>query len=241
MSNEFDVQYDNVSSKSAPALDDYEKSVFLTRGMYKILDSLIGPYIKEQQTIQAEAIKKLITSYETTTVLPPSPERIPITANAVFYTRANDTYNIILEQAELRSQDPYVDGSVAQVVPIAYDRFHRTIRNPYLGAQEDRVLRLDSGYNLEEDVVQLIPSENATIDKYFITYIKKPYPIIISDLSLLYPGEDLSVYGETLPYSVTTEATDVSEIVHDEIIKEAVSLAILHFRENSLSNNVNIN
>ena len=30
-SSEFDVQYNNIASKAAPGLDEYEKSIFLTK------------------------------------------------------------------------------------------------------------------------------------------------------------------------------------------------------------------
>lgn len=237
MSNEFDVQYDNVSSKSAPALDDYEKSVFLTRGMYKILDMALSPSIKEGQSSSREIYNKLIESFETSAQLGENATRKKLVSNGVFYARSPKTYKVLLEQVKLQSDDPYLNGHVAQVVPVPYDRLHRILRNPFLGTEKDRVLRTDNGLEGTADIVQLVPPANATIDSYLTQIVRRPYPIIISDLSNLYPNENLTIYGETTPYSAT-EATDISEIVHDEIIETAVAMAILHFRENSLSNNL---
>jgi hypothetical protein len=239
MSNEFTIGYDNGTSKSAPALDDYEKSVFLTDSLYTLLNIAIAPLAKEGITIQSEMLKKLRTSYETSSQIGESATRKRLASNAVFYARDPNIYHIDLEQVKLVSDDPYLNGWVSQVVPVPYDRFHRVLRNPYLGPQRDRVLRVDSGLEGASDIVQLIPPPNATINSYLIQYIRKPYPIILADLSLEFPGEGLSVYGETKPYSAT-EATDVSEIVQKEIVKGAIELAILHFKENSLSNNLQI-
>ena len=200
MSREFDVKYDNVSSKSAPALDDYEKSVFLTNGMYKLLDISISNLIKEGMTVPSEIIKKLKKSVEATVPVGPG-QNLPLASNAVFYERASDIYHIDLEQAKLNSDDPYLNGWVAQVIPIPHDRVLRVLRNPFLGPERDRVIRIDSGVQSGSDMVQLIPPTNATINTYSIFYIKKPYPIITADLEALYPGEDYTVYGENTPYS----------------------------------------
>ena len=236
VSNQFDIVYDNVKSKSAPALDDYEKSVFLTGAMYEMLDVAISPLFKEGDSKTREIKKKLITSYETSNTIAESTTRKKLASNAVFYPRAVDIYKIDLEQVKLSSQDPFLNGHTAQVIPIAYDVFHRVLRNPYLGAQRDRVLRVDSGLEGVTSIVQLIPPANATIESYLIQYIKKPYPIILSDFDITFPGEKLSVYGQTTPYS-STEATDVSEIVQDEIIERAAKLAKAAYEGATLSNN----
>lgn len=239
MSNELTIGYDNGTSKSAPALDDYEKSVFLTDSMYSLVNQAIFSLNKEGVSVTNEILKKLRTSYETSADVDESDTRKRLVDNAVFYARDPEIYHIDLEQAKLASDDPYLNGWVAQVIPVPYDRFHRVIRNPYLGPQRDRVLRVNSGLEGTSDIVQLIPPPNATIESYLIQYIKRPYPIVLSDLDDTFPGEELSVYGKTTPYSAT-EATDVSEIVHKEIVKNAVKLAILRFKENSLSNNLQI-
>lgn len=239
MSNELAIGYDNGTSKSAPALDDYEKSVFLTDSLYFVTDLALSPLVKEGTSYAREILKKLNTSYETSAQVAESPTRKKLASNAVFYERPSDIYKIDLEEAKLESTDPYLNGWVSQVIPVPYDRYHRVLRNPYLGPQRDRILRINSGLEGTSDIVQLVPPPNATINSYTIQYKRRPYPIIVSDLDATFPGEDLSVYGETTPYS-STEATDVSEIVHKEIVKKAVELAILRFKENSLSNNLQI-
>ena len=42
-SNEFDVLYNNIMSNQAPGLDEYEKSVFLTKAQSEILINYFNP------------------------------------------------------------------------------------------------------------------------------------------------------------------------------------------------------
>jgi hypothetical protein len=42
-SSEFDVLYNNITSNQAPGLDEYEKSLFLTRAQDEVLKSYFNP------------------------------------------------------------------------------------------------------------------------------------------------------------------------------------------------------
>ena len=42
-SNEFDILYNNIMSNQAPGLDEYEKSVFLTKAQDEIVKSYFSP------------------------------------------------------------------------------------------------------------------------------------------------------------------------------------------------------
>ena len=42
-SNEFDILYNNIMSNAAPGLDEYEKSVFLTKAQDEILKNYFNP------------------------------------------------------------------------------------------------------------------------------------------------------------------------------------------------------
>ena len=42
-SREFDLIYNNISSNQAPGLDDYEKSIFLTKAQNQLISSLFTP------------------------------------------------------------------------------------------------------------------------------------------------------------------------------------------------------
>jgi hypothetical protein len=48
-SNEFDVLYNNITSNQAPGLDEYEKSVFLTKAQDEIVKAYFNPRLNKTQ------------------------------------------------------------------------------------------------------------------------------------------------------------------------------------------------
>lgn len=48
-SNEFDVLYNNITSNQAPGLDEYEKSVFLTKAQDEVIKSYFSPELNKSQ------------------------------------------------------------------------------------------------------------------------------------------------------------------------------------------------
>ena len=46
-SNEFDVLYNSITSNQAPGLDEYEKSVFLTKAQDEIVKSYFNPRLNK--------------------------------------------------------------------------------------------------------------------------------------------------------------------------------------------------
>ena len=47
LSNEFDVLYNNITSNQAPGLDEYEKSVFLTKAQDEVVKSYFNPKLNK--------------------------------------------------------------------------------------------------------------------------------------------------------------------------------------------------
>lgn len=47
MSNEFDVLYNNITSNQAPGLDEYEKSLFLTKAQDEIIKAYFNPKLNK--------------------------------------------------------------------------------------------------------------------------------------------------------------------------------------------------
>ena len=48
-SDEFDVLYNNIMSNQAPGLDEYEKSVFLTKAQYEVIKNYFNPKSNPKQ------------------------------------------------------------------------------------------------------------------------------------------------------------------------------------------------
>ena len=49
MSNQFDVYYNNITSNQAPGLDEYEKSVFLTKAQNELVKAYFSPALNKTQ------------------------------------------------------------------------------------------------------------------------------------------------------------------------------------------------
>ena len=49
MSNQFDVLYNNITSDKAPGLDEYEKSVFLTKAQNELVKAYFSPALNKTQ------------------------------------------------------------------------------------------------------------------------------------------------------------------------------------------------
>lgn len=104
-----------------------------------------------------------------------------------------------------------------EVTPITQDEYHRFKRNPYKTFNEFRVLRIEDNNQL-----QLFSKYN--VDMYFVDYIRKPKPIIVSDLG------GLSIDGETEP-----QTSELNPILHRTILLEAVKLAKI-VKQNQIRN-----
>jgi len=87
-----------------------------------------------------------------------------------------DCLYIVYEQVSWSSDNTCLDGKVADVAPVTHDEYIRTRNNSFRGPSTRRVLRLDKGTSS----VELVSNNN--IGSYIIRYIKKPDPIVLTDL-----------------------------------------------------------
>ena len=68
---------------------------------------------------------------------------------------------------------------------------------------------------------ELIPKLGVTINDYIIRYIRRPRPIVLTDLAAGEYSDNLGVDGET----ETTEC-ELNPIIHMDILNKAVELAL---------------
>lgn len=123
---------------------------------------------------------------------------------------------------------PWQIGSnlIVEVVPITQDEYHRIKRNPYKKFNDERVLRIENNNEW------YLYSKYALKD-YSIDYIRKPKPIIVSDLG------ELSIDGESFTsryeYPDSDQASELNPILHRTILLEAVKLAKI-VKQNQIRN-----
>lgn len=206
-SNQFDVLYDNALSNMAPGLSEYDKSVFLTIAQEEIVMSYYS--ILENNEEAREALSSLIFDYTISTeAVSTGVTKIHSEYSHVFDIPTNVLF-ILYEQAILEDANlPNSATSKAIVVPTTIDDYYRTIKNPFTGVNENRVLKL----TIMGKRVELISKYN--IKTYSIRYLAKPLPIILEQLVDATINEMYLVTNCTLHQSL-----------HLPILKRAVDLA----------------
>lgn len=223
-SNEFDILYNNIMSNQAPGLDEYEKSVFLTQAQENVVKSYyegnntgLGPF--ENTEVDRRELSNLII----TTKLDSSNINsfVDTQIGGVSWKLPDDVLYIIQEYYQYDDMQDKLN-----VVPVTNDELQKIKKNPFRGPSKDRVLRLDYNNN---SVILIIENSRNTLGGdgpyYGITYLKKPYPIILTDLT----DAKLSVNNETTPFSTDTPC-ELSSSIHRLILTQAVALAAAAYK-----------
>lgn len=209
-SSEFDILYNNITSNAAPGLNEYEKSVFLTRAQESIILEIYDGRFNDDSFESTEEVTSYINSLVKQARLTTPMQQQGISEHSVFYQLPEDLWFITYESARL--QDDRLgckNGYEVIVRPITQDTYNRVSKNPFRGYGENRVLRLTMN-NLSE----LISKFN--IESYFIRYISKPEPIIL---------EDLSDYGVSIDNKTQVTECKLNPAIHRTILNRAVKLA----------------
>ena len=211
-SYEFDILYNNIMSNQAPGLDDYEKSVFLTKAQEEII---INYYSGKNALLESfektEEIRRYLDTLVKSKYINVSsagteifiPKKLGTEYHADI-TTDKDVWFIVYEVA--------IDNknNIIPIVPVTHDELTRIIRNPFRRPTNNRILRVDT-----DNKVELISPEGVEIAKYGIRYIQKPKPIILSALPT-----GLEINGESAETSCK-----LNSVIHRTILDYAVALA----------------
>ena len=229
-SDGFDVYMNSYSQSVGDPLilgglnfDEYEKSVFLTeaqeqyvkhlyKGGYAVsgfeeteelrrqLDSLV-----KQENYTPDKAKQEVEGKEDINPLKLKDGKI----HTVFELPTKCWY-IVYESAINGEENSCYSGMSCDIYPVPHDIYNRTLRNPFRGPNNRRVLRLDRG----DHQVELVSS--FPIGKYIIRYIERPAPIILISLE----DTGLTINGESKKSTCL-----LNDVVHQEILELAVKLA----------------
>lgn len=115
----------------------------------------------------------------------------------------------INEMAEVTRNDKKI---LLQVVPVKFDEYSRLMCKPYKRPLKYQAWRLINNNVVNKADIVVGPSD--TLTKYTIRYVRRPNPIIVSNL------DGLTIEGK----STATEC-ELDPILHEEILQRAVELA----------------
>lgn len=211
-SNEFDVLYNNIMSNAAPGLDEYEKSVFLTKAQEEIVKNHFNPNGNKYREGLDDSPKRQIDFSELIKVgegVITDTSPLTFDKRAKVYNLPEDIFIIINESIE-------TDKGPRQLIPISYSEYTRLMSKPYKEPVKYQAWRLitTSANNI---TVELIANSNESITQYKVRYIKKPTPIITADLS---------EYGDVTINGISNiSECELNPNIHQEILQRAVELA----------------
>ena len=191
---EFDILYNNLASNTAPPLNEYEKSVFLTKAQSDIVIELysgrnnLGLSYESSEEVR-NYLKGLLTFTEYT--FTPSSNglsQVPFPTWLMFITR------------EELNGDP--------VIPISQDEYNRIKNNPFKGPNKNKVLAVS-----EEGSIILY--SKYSINTFYIKYLKRPNPIVLdkSELKINGVSEFNVEIPESLHNQVLYKAVQLAKVV----------------------------
>lgn len=252
-SDEFDVLYNNIMSNNAPGLNEYEKSVFLTKAQNEIIKNYFNPKGNKYGEGFDDSQKRQIDFSNLESVASFSLGPLD---NTDFFKGVQGAYSInipsnafIIINEVVDVLDSNSEIKRLQVIPLKYDEYTRLASKPYKQPLKNQAWRINiftktkTSYLWTDPLTKaihkcrtstlLIGHNNTTDDtcKYYVRFIKKPYPIILEDL-----GSTNSIEGQSKPlseisniegnlYYETGSPCELSNEIHPEILQRAVELA----------------
>lgn len=214
-SNEFDVLYNNIMSNQAPGLDEYEKSVFLTKAQSEIIKNYFNPKGNKYQEGFDGSQKRQVDFSKLIHIMQSKGDQPSIMFSTVSGVESvnfpSDALAIINEVVDvIRDGKNYR----LQVIPIRYDEYIRLSSKPYKQPLKNQAWRIISS-STKTDLI--LGHLNRIKDSgYYVRYVKRPNPIILEPLG------ELTIDGKSNPMNPVCE---LDPEIHPEILQRAVELA----------------
>ena len=229
-SDQFDVLYNNIMSNQAPGLDEYEKSVFLTKAQYEIVKNYFNPKSNKNQEGFDDSPKRQVDFSKLMAV------KTPAAFTTVGYPKFDDRSKLftmptdilfVLNETAINFIPTTPGGDVAvagterliNIVPISFEEYARITSKPYKQPLKNQGWRLFNGGDVSSttySVTEIIIKSGTNIRDYRVRYVKRPKPIILTVLN----ETNVSLDGLT----AVTEC-ELDPILHPEILQRAVELA----------------
>lgn len=221
-SDQFDVLYNNIMSNQAPGLDEYEKSVFLTKAQYEIIKNYFNPKSNKNQEGFDDSPKRqidfsnLMAAKKQTTAVTTPTTYVKFDSRSVLYEMPSDILFALNETAIVTEN---LKTRLITIVPISFEEYARILSKPYkqpLKNQGWRLLNTGMNGTTQARISEIVVKAGATVSDYIIRYVRRPKPIILTTLT----ETNVSLDGLT----AITEC-ELDPILHPEILQRAVELA----------------
>lgn len=193
-------------------IDEYEKSVFLTKAQNEIINQLLPLYERNE-----DIRRKLAVLVKTASFASPTSTG-GIADNSLQFKVPTDTLAVVFEKVKINSPQACFNGKELSVLPITHDEFFlqkdNPFRKPRITNVDSSAWRLDNGENTES--LELILPQDTTLNTYTIRYLRVPKPIILVNLP------ENSIEG----INTTSECELNSFLLQEQILELGVRLAL---------------
>lgn len=231
------ANFGETTSKTDIVLDEYEKSVFLTQAQ----DIVVKSYFNSTTNPQGEGIDDstrrqvdfsgLITVDKETLSKSSHDNNKCFDPRGLLCSLPEDVLIILNERLEViktttpESGTPKTTKKSYVVVPINYTEYDRLMSRAYAQPLKKQCWRLFQGNDGTAHTIQseIIPIEGIVSDSatYYVRYIKRPAPIILTNLSFE-NQETLAIGGKS-----NISECELNPIIHMDILNKAFELAIV--------------
>ena len=211
------AQFGEQISGGEIVLDEYEKSVLLTQAQDFIVKSYFDRTLNNQRQGFDDTTRRQIDFSSLITVATPVVEG---TATSKFDERGV-LYKMPTNVLVMLNEKVKTSTETLVVVPINYKEYDRQMSKAYAQPLKKQCWRLFQNVSGIDLLSELIPKEGTSITTYKIRYIRRPRPIILTNLDFTNSQEDLTIDG----IKVVTEC-ELNPIVHMDILSKAVELAM---------------
>ena len=227
----FDLLYNNIASNQAPGLDEYEKSVFLTNAQLELVKNYFNPKGNKYQEGFDQSPKRqldfsTITDLMVYNITDALPNLVKFNADSIVFPYNDNFLFIIQELATVTDSVTGTDKNV-NIRGITNVEYMMAMNKPYKYPFKHEGWRII--HNTDDRKLELLLSYGDRLESYKIRYIKRPTPIILTDLSSL----GLTIDGISTPTDCILD-----EAMHAEIVQRAVELAKMSYDSQNVQENI---
>lgn len=204
--------FDDKEMLDSIEFNEYEKSLFLTAAQEEIVIEIYsGKNVFDDSFEKTEETRSYLSNLVKTYITTDRKEGAGLDKNSVFFELPNDLWFITYESVNLGGSLDCSDGNDIIVTPVTQDTFYRTKNNPFRGATDRRVLRIDSGNNIAEIVSRY------DVYSYLVRYLSRPKPIVLEDMP-----EELTINGVNKVSECLLNSA-LHQVILDRAVKKALA------------------
>lgn len=213
-SNEFDILYNNSMSNAAPGINEYEKSVFLTKAQDELIKNYYEPDGNKYKKGLDDSLKRQVDFSELIKI---SAGELNTEAPSVTFDKRAKIFDLPIDLLLPTNEIVETDSGIKQVISINYEDYTRLMSRPYKEPPKYQAWRLNTTSSGRMSV-EVIINSNDTIKAYKVRYVRRPKPIITVNLSSEYGNMTINGVGDV-------SECELNPIIHQEILQRAVELA----------------